>query len=119
MAQRTGRPIVPIHLEGTRRILAKGSRRIRPGRVQVTFGAPLKPSVDTDPRDLATRLEAAIAALADEVDNDWYTARRRAAAGTTPSLTGPGGPEWRRAWALSRPGRDGRRGTAQGRWPWT
>ena len=31
---------------------------------------------------------------------DWYQARRRAHAGTTPGLTGPNISPWRRAWAL-------------------
>ncbi len=118
MAQRTGRPIVPVHVGGTRRILAKGSSRIRPGRTQVTFGSPLKAAAGTDPRQLAVQLEAAIAALADEIENDWYTARRRAAAGTTPSLTGPDGPTWRRSWALGQPRADERRRRGRERWPW-
>ena len=41
LAVRTGTPIVPVHVEGTRDILAKGSRRIRPGTSRVTFGRPL------------------------------------------------------------------------------
>jgi 1-acyl-sn-glycerol-3-phosphate acyltransferase len=118
MAARTGRPIVPVHVEGTRRILAKGSHRLRPGRTQVTFGRPLKPSTGVDPRQLAADLEAAIAALADEIENDWYTARRRAAAGTTPPLTGPDAPGWRRAWALGDPDRATRRRRRHERWPW-
>ena len=118
MAVRTGRPIVPVHVEGTRRILAKGSRSIRPGRTQVTFGRPLRPAVGADARALASQVEAAIAALADEVENDWYTARRRAAAGSTPSLTGPEGSSWRRAWALGDPGRADRRRRRGERWPW-
>ena len=31
---------------------------------------------------------------------DWWTSRKRAAAGATPSLTGPDMTSWRRAWAL-------------------
>ncbi|HET6966071.1 MAG TPA: lysophospholipid acyltransferase family protein [Acidimicrobiales bacterium] len=118
LAVRTGRPIVPVHVEGTRRILAKGSSRFRPGRTQVTFGRPLRPAPGSDPRLLAADLEGAIAALADEIENDWYTARRRAAAGTTPPLTGPEGPGWRRAWALGDPGAAERRRRRQERWPW-
>jgi 1-acyl-sn-glycerol-3-phosphate acyltransferase len=118
MAERTGRPIVPVHVEGTRRVWAKGSSRIRPGRTKVTFGRPLLPAAGTDPRQLAVELEAAIAALADEVTTDWYTARRRAAAGTTPSLTGPDAPAWRRAWALGDPGAVDRRRRRAERWPW-
>ena len=118
MAMRTDRPIVPIHVEGTRRILAKGSSRIRPGKTQVTFGRPIRPAADADPRQVAMQLEAAIAALADEIENDWYTARRRAAAGTTPSLTGPEASGWRRSWALGDAGAAERRRRRNERWPW-
>lgn len=115
MATRTRLPIVPVHLEGTRRILAKGSNRIRPGRTKVTFGAPLRPAEGTDPRVVAQTLENAIAALADEASSDWYSARLRAASGRTPPLTGPDASAWRRAWALgSRSRATERRGE---RWP--
>lgn len=119
MAERTGRPLVPVHLEGTRRILAKGSRQLRPGRTIVNFGAPIRPGPDVDPRRLAAQLEAAIATLADEVGTDWYTARRRAAASSTPSLTGPDAPAWRRAWALGDRDSGGGRRRRRDRWPFT
>ena len=38
---RCGAPIVPVHLEGTGRILPKGSSRPQPGEVTVNIGAPL------------------------------------------------------------------------------
>lgn len=117
MAQRTGRPIVPVHVEGTRRVLAKGSSRLRPGRTSVTFGRPFRPGPDDDPRRLAVDLEAAIAALADEQGSDWYSARKRAAAGATPPLTGPGATGWRRAWALGDDSPSRRRRRSE-RWPW-
>lgn len=117
MAARTGRPIVPVHVEGTGRILPKGSRQIRPGRTSVTFGRPLRPAAGDDPRALAVRLERDIAALADELGSDWYTARRRAAAGTTPPLTGPDAAAWRRAWALGERSGSARRKRRSGRWP--
>lgn len=98
LAIRTATPIVPVHMEGTRQILAKGSKTIKPGRTSVTFGRPLPPGPDR--RSLAHGLERAIAAMADELTTDWYTARRRAAAGTSPSLTGPDVAAWRRSWAL-------------------
>ena len=50
---------------------------------------------------LADRLERAVAALADEATTDWYSARRRAAAGETPVLGAPTEGAWRKAWALS------------------
>ena len=108
LALRCGRPVVPVHVEGTRRVLKKGDRYPTPvgppfgrGRgVQVSFGRPLYPREGEDARRLAARVEAAVAALADEAATDWWSARRRAATGTTPSLSGPAAGSWRRAWAL-------------------
>jgi 1-acyl-sn-glycerol-3-phosphate acyltransferase len=114
---RTGRPIVPVHVEGTRGILAKGSTRLRPGVTHVTFGRPLRPEEGGDPRLLAADLEAAIAALADERTSDWWTARKRAARHTTPSLTGPPAGAWRRTWALGERAPGGRRRRGPDRWP--
>jgi 1-acyl-sn-glycerol-3-phosphate acyltransferase len=119
---RTGRPIVPVHVEGTRQILAKGSTRLRPGVTYVSFGHPLRPEIGGDARRLAVDLERAVAALADERTSDWWTARKRAATRTTPALTGPEAGAWRRTWALgdrsaaSRPRPRRRRGRAAG-WP--
>jgi len=103
LAVRTHTPVVPVHIEGTRQILAKGSARIRPGQTTVRFGRPLRPSPKEDARALAARLEAEMAALADEGASGWYQARRHLAEGTTPSLYGPDGSAWRRAWALGPP----------------
>jgi aconitate hydratase len=114
LAQRAGVPVVPIHLAGTGRILPKGAKRPRPGRTIVTFGRPLRPADGEDARAFAARVEAAVAALADEATGDWYEARRRAHAGTTPSLTGPAESSWRRAWALGE--RVGRKRPTR-RWP--
>jgi 1-acyl-sn-glycerol-3-phosphate acyltransferase len=100
LSVRTGRPVVPVYLEGTRRILPKGGGKLKPGSVHVTFGAPLRPGEGGDARDLAVRVEHAVASLADEQTTDWWTARRRAAARTTPDLRGPDAAAWRRAWAL-------------------
>ncbi len=115
LAARTGRAIVPVHVEGTRSILPRHSGRIRPGTTHVTFGRPLQPSSGDNPRDLAAKLEAAVSALADEHDTDWWTARQRAARGTSPGLTGPSGAgTWRRTWALGAPTR---RSASTRRWP--
>ena len=86
---RCGVPVVPVHIEGTGTILPKGKNRPRPGRTQVTFGSPLRPAEDESSRRYAARIEAAVAALADEVSHDWYTARVRAHAGQSPDLGGP------------------------------
>jgi 1-acyl-sn-glycerol-3-phosphate acyltransferase len=110
-AARAGVPVVPVHLQGSGRILPRGSTRPRPGRTRVTFGRPLRGS---EPRELAARTEAAIAALADEATTDWWSARRRAARGATPPLTGPGAAAaWRRAWTLGPASQSGRKRT----WP--
>jgi 1-acyl-sn-glycerol-3-phosphate acyltransferase len=113
LSVRTGRPLVPVHVEGTRRILPRHGAGLRPGSTRVTFGRPLRPAAGQDARELAASLERAVAVLADEQTTDWWTATRRAAAGTTPALTGPATGPWRRAWALS--GRESRRG--EGRVP--
>jgi 1-acyl-sn-glycerol-3-phosphate acyltransferase len=118
LAVRTERPIVPVHIEGTGAILPRGSRQVRPGPTHVTFGSPLRPAAFAgDARALADGLERAVAALADEHTADWWTARRRAAARTSPSLTGPDAGAWRRAWALGP--RRRLRPAAGAKWPRT
>jgi 1-acyl-sn-glycerol-3-phosphate acyltransferase len=116
LAIRCGVPVVPVHLEGTGRILRKGKKTPTPARTTVTFGSPLWPDDGDDSRRFATRIERAVAALADEASNDWYSARLRAHRGATPSLGGPEATGWRRQWAL------GDRGPKKGRikrktWP--
>ncbi len=100
LASRTGRPVVPVHLDGTRHILPKGGGTVRRTRTTVTFGAPLWPAEGEDARAFGVRIEAAVATLANESTTDWWTARRQAAAGTTPALQGPDVGTWRRSWAL-------------------
>jgi 1-acyl-sn-glycerol-3-phosphate acyltransferase len=100
LAARTGLPIVPVHVEGTGRILPRGARRPRPSSTRVSFGRPIRPRPGEDPRELAAAVEQAIAALADELSSSWWAATRRAAAGNTPALTGPTAGAWRRSWVL-------------------
>lgn len=97
LAVRCGVPVVAVHLDGTGRILPKGSTRPTPGRVEVNVGAPLRPAEGEDARRFAHRLERAVAELADETATDWWTARRRAHAGLTPALKGPED-SWIRDW---------------------
>jgi len=100
LALKTGVPVVPVHLAGTGRIFRKGRSVPRPSTTSVTFGRPLTPAEDENANRFAARIEREVAALADEVTTDWYTARRRAHAGDSPGLTGPESGRWRRAWAL-------------------
>jgi 1-acyl-sn-glycerol-3-phosphate acyltransferase len=100
LAKRCSVPVVPVHLRGTRAILAKGSRRLRPGPTEVRFGDALSPEANEDARRFAARIERAVAVLADEAETDWWSARVRAAGGGTPPFRGPAVSPWRRAWGL-------------------
>jgi 1-acyl-sn-glycerol-3-phosphate acyltransferase len=118
LAIRADRPIVPVHVEGTRQILPRRGNRIRRGSTRVTFGAPMRADANEDPRHLSQRVERAVSFLADEQATDWWTATRRAAAGRTPTLVGPDAVAWRRDWALSAQDRDRRSGgRSADRWP--
>jgi 1-acyl-sn-glycerol-3-phosphate acyltransferase len=114
LAVRNDVPVVPVHIEGTRRVLKKGGRGLRPSTTTVTFGSPLRPDAAEGAREFAARIERQIAVLADESRCGFWEARRRSAAGTTPALTGPPAGAWRRSWELGEGRR--RRGTDR-RWP--
>jgi 1-acyl-sn-glycerol-3-phosphate acyltransferase len=101
LAARTGCPVVPVHLDGTRHILPKGGKGIRRTRTTITFGTPLWPAEGEDTRRFGVRIEAAVATMANEAGSDWWTARKQAAQGATPPLQGPAVATWRRSWMLS------------------
>jgi 1-acyl-sn-glycerol-3-phosphate acyltransferase len=101
LAGRTGAPVVPVHIDGTDSIFPKGASRPKPGRTRVTFGRPLTPAEGESTRRFNDRIAKAVAELADEAATDYWSARRRAVAGTTPPLTGPGTNSWRRQWQLA------------------
>ena len=115
LSLRCGRPVVPLYIEGTGRLWRRGKKWPKVAKrgegVHLVFGSPVWPEEGEDARRLAARVENTGAALADEWSTDWWSARRRAAMGTTPGLTGPSGGAWRRAWALdsNAPSRTGRR----------
>jgi 1-acyl-sn-glycerol-3-phosphate acyltransferase len=115
LSSRCGVAVVPLHIEGTARILRKGAKRPTPAQVRITYGTPLQPADGESAARYAERIERAVAELADEATTDWWQARRRAAAGATPALTGPSAPAWRRAWALGDRSRKRRRQTRD--WP--
>ena len=100
LASRADVPVVPVHIEGTGRVLRKGRNLPRRSPTTVTFGAPLHVAEGEDSRRFAARLEAVVAALADGATSDWWSARRRAHAADTPALQGPEIAAWRRTWAL-------------------
>jgi 1-acyl-sn-glycerol-3-phosphate acyltransferase len=121
LAKRCGVPVIPVHIRGTRAVLAKSSSRFRPGSTEIRLGDALTPYEDEDARKFAARIEQAVAVLADEAESDWWSARRRAAAGTTPPFRGPQASAWRRDWALPDSARKDQRAVHQRRTrlPWS
>ncbi len=120
LANRTGAPIVPVFIDGTGAIFGKGMKKPKPGKSKVVFGAPLYPIEGESTRRFNARIEAAVTALGDEALTDFWTAKQRAAAGTSPKLTGPEYNGWRRQWALAehrKLGKAGQRRRQQRRWP--
>lgn len=115
LASKTGVPVVPIHVDGTGRILRKGRSLPHPSTTSVTFGRPITADEGENATRFAARIEREVAALADEVSSDWYTARVRAHATESPGLTGPDSGSWRRAWALGDRSRGAR--SRKRRWP--
>ena len=115
LAMRCAVPVVPVHVGGTGSILRKGRTLPRPAEATVTFGAPIRPEEGEKANRFAARLEATVAGLADEARTDWYSARKRAHAGESGSLTGPATGAWRRTWALN--GRPRQQARRQRRWP--
>jgi len=103
LALRCHVPVVPVHIAGTGKILGKGMSYPKPARTKLTFGHPMAADEDESSAAFNERIQAAVAALADESTTDWWAARQRVHAGSTPSLTGPDAPTWRRAWALGDP----------------
>jgi 1-acyl-sn-glycerol-3-phosphate acyltransferase len=122
LARRTGRPVVPVYLHGTRHLLPKqpdkgalppagsgtGSRhggRLKRSPIAVLFGPPMTPDEGESARRFSDRVEAAVALLAREVRSDWWQARRSVSAADPTALAdvahrGPDASPWRRAWAL-------------------
>ncbi|HUC36808.1 MAG TPA: lysophospholipid acyltransferase family protein [Acidimicrobiales bacterium] len=114
-AVRTGCRVVPVHIEGTYRVLPRDGNRLHRSPTRVTFGTPISPEAGEDARHLGARVYQALAVLADEASTDFWSARRRAATGDTTSPRGPQVSAWRRSWALG-PGPGDPDDTDPGRW---
>lgn len=120
LSSRTGAPVVPVFIDGTGAIYGKGMKRPKPGRTKVVFGAPMLAREGESTRRFSARIATAVTTLGDEALTDAWTARRRAAAGTSPKLSGPDHTGWRREWALAEQrklGAPGLRRRQKRRWP--
>lgn len=120
LSMRTGAPVVPVFIDGTGALFGKGMKRPRRGTTRVVFGHPLSAGDDENTRRFSRRIEAAVTALGDESLTDFWTARRRAATGDNPKLSGPEYTGWRRQWVLSEKrllGDAGLRRRQRRRWP--
>ena len=62
LARRSGAPVFPVWLGGTREVLTKGERRLRLGRIVVRIGSPRFATDFGDARDAGAALTAAIRA---------------------------------------------------------
>jgi len=122
LARRTGRPVVPVYLHGTRHILPKkpergvlppggsgtesrAGGRLRRSPIAVLFGPPITPDEGENAHRFSTRVENAVATLSREVHSDWWSARRAVssadpAPGAITAHRGPEASAWRRTWAL-------------------
>ena len=120
LSGRTGAAVVPMFIDGSGPIYGKGMKRPKPGRTTVVFGSPLRAAEGENTRRFNTRIEAAVTLLGDETLTDYWTARRNAANGASPRLTGPEYNSWRREWALGERrelGDAGLRRRQKRRWP--
>jgi 1-acyl-sn-glycerol-3-phosphate acyltransferase len=109
-----GIPVVPVAVIGSFAAMPRGRGWPVAGRppVHVRYGRPVRPREDENTLGFNGRIAEAVGALLDEDRSDWYTAAKRAAAGTTPPTSGPQAANWRRVWAASEsptPTRDTRR----------
>ena len=133
LARRTGRPVVPVYLHGTRHVLPKSAEakgrapggsgtesaagsRLAPRPDRGALRRPPLPGRRENTHRFSDRIEAAVATLSREVHSDWWQARRSVSAVApvegAESGQGTGGSPWRRAWAL-----DGPRPGAGSEWP--
>jgi 1-acyl-sn-glycerol-3-phosphate acyltransferase len=63
IATRSGRPVIPVRIDGLHEVLAPGKRVPRRRRVEVRFGEPLVAQPGEDARTFTARLEAAVRGL--------------------------------------------------------
>jgi len=62
LAVRSGAPVIPVAITGTKDIMKKGSLSIRPAGVDISIGAPIR-TMDMDEKHLQNAVRAAIEGL--------------------------------------------------------
>jgi 1-acyl-sn-glycerol-3-phosphate acyltransferase len=103
LARTHGIPVVPVAISGSYAAMPRGRNWPKPGRppVHVRYGRPVRPLEGENTLALNGRVSAALAALLDEDESDWYAAARRAATDSTPPSSGPNVANWRRVWTAT------------------
>ncbi|MCW2633373.1 MAG: phospholipid/glycerol acyltransferase [Pseudonocardia sp.] len=105
LAVEYGVPLIPVGIKGSFAAMPRGRGWPIPGRptVAVRYGDALRPAEGESPREFAPKISAAVSALLDEEATTWWEARKRVAAGTSPSQSGPDAARWRRVWEQTAP----------------
>jgi 1-acyl-sn-glycerol-3-phosphate acyltransferase len=105
LAVEHGVPVIPVGIKGSFAAMPRGRGWPIPGRptVAVRYGDPVRPAEGESAREFAPKISAAVSALLDEESTTWYEARRRVAAGASPSQSGPDAARWRRVWESTAP----------------
>jgi 1-acyl-sn-glycerol-3-phosphate acyltransferase len=66
LARRHGLPVLPVHIDGTQRVLPPGVRWPKPSTIRLRAGEPLHLGADESISDFTRRLRAAVEALGNE-----------------------------------------------------
>jgi 1-acyl-sn-glycerol-3-phosphate acyltransferase len=105
LAVEHGVPVIPVGIKGSFAAMPRGRGWPIPGRptVAVRYGDALRPAEGESAREFAPKISAAVSALLDEEATTWWEARKRVAAGTSPSQSGPDAARWRRVWEQTAP----------------
>jgi 1-acyl-sn-glycerol-3-phosphate acyltransferase len=97
---KTGIPIVPVYIHNTRALMKKGSKKLTTGATKVIFGSPINALDGEDARKYSVRIEKEIAALKNEIGDDFYKSLLNKSKDTTPGLQNNEQSKWLRSWAI-------------------
>jgi 1-acyl-sn-glycerol-3-phosphate acyltransferase len=78
VASRTGVPVVPVGIGGSERAMPKGSKMIKPVRVHLVIGAPLRPEVGESGRSSRRQVKELTDRLHVELQRLFDDARKKA-----------------------------------------